>query len=362
MAMALLNNFIISNEDEKDRKGVKDPYAELPDYIRRNNLCVYIGGGEFVTIPLAIEERAFYGLGDFAADMTFSKNISSQKMPNLTENKDIDKYLNPFMDAVGCMSQLVPVADYLGNASFGKHPVQETIKAVAPSATSPFLEWVYNSDWKGAPIQRDNKFDENQPSWMLAYKGTPEWMINMNKKVNALTNDVAPGNEDMKGNDFLDEVTNPSALHHFYGSYFGGAATFVERVGGLIKNGKDTETKDIPFLRSLLYTPSEQSSLQRTKSKWYNYKDEMEKTMANVDRLKSKNVPLDKRITNIGEYYQFQNSKEAAKVRVIELAEKQMKRWKKMRDKASDTESINFANQNIDRIMMDAVDELDRLN
>lgn len=361
MAMALLNNFIISNEDEKDRKGVKDPYAELPDYIRRNNLCIYIGGGEFVTIPLAIEERAFYGLGDFAAGMTFSKNISSQKMPNLTENKDIDKYLNPFMDAVGCMSQLVPVADYLGNDSFGKHPVQETIKAVAPSATSPFLEWVYNSDWKGAPIQRDNKFDENQPSWMLAYKGTPEWMINMNKKVNALTNDVAPGNEDMKGNDFLDEVTNPSALHHFYGSYFGGAATFVERVGGLIKNGKDTETKDIPFLRSLLYTPNEQSSLQRTKSKWYNYKDEMEKTMANVDRLKSKNVPLDKRITNIGEYYQFQNSKEAAKVRVIDLAEKQMKRWKKVRDKSSDTESINFANQNIDKIMMDAVDELDRL-
>lgn len=361
MAMALLNNFIISNEDEKDRKGVKDPYAELPDYIRRNNLCVYIGGGEFVTIPLAIEERAFYGLGDFAAGMTFSKNISSQKMPNLTENKDIDKYLNPFMDAVGCMSQLVPVADYLGNASFGKHPVQETIKAVTPSATSPFLEWVYNSDWKGAPIQRDNKFDENQPSWMLAYKGTPEWMINMNKKVNALTNDVAPGNEDMKGNDFLDEVTNPSALHHFYGSYFGGAATFTERLVGVIKHGSDTEAKDIPFLRSLLYTPNEQSSLQRTKSKWYNYKDEMEKTMANVDRLKSKNVPIDKRITNIGEYFHFQNSKEAAKVRIIELAEKQMKRWKKMRDKASDTESINFANQNIDRIMMDAVDELDRL-
>ena len=348
MAMALLNNFIISNEDEKDRKGVKDPYGELPDYIRRNHLCVYIGGGEFVTIPLAIEERAFYGLGDLAAGLTFSPNVSGQK--------------NPWLDAVGCMSQLVPVADYLGNSSFGKHPWQETIKALAPSATSPFLEWVYNSDWKGAPIQRDNKFDENQPSWMLAYKGTPEWMINRNKEVNALTNDVAPGNEDMKGNDFLDAVTNPSALHHFYGSYFGGAATFVERVGGLIKNGKDTETKDIPFLRSLLYTPSEQSSLQRTKSKWYNYKDEMEKTMANVDRLKSKNVPIDKRITNIGEYYHFQNSKEAAKVRIIDLAEKQMNRWKKLRDKSSDTESINFANQNIDRIMMDAVDDLDKLN
>lgn len=344
---ALGNNVLISSEDEKDRKGVKDPYGELPDYVRRNNLCIYKGGGEFVTIPLAIELRAFYGLGDLAAGLTFSPNVSGQK--------------NPALDAVGCMSQLVPVMDYLGNSSAGKEPLNETIKAISPSALSPFVEWELNTDWKGAPIERRGDWNENSPAWQRAYKGTPDGYMAVNKWVNAQTNDVAKGNEEMLGNSFLDMVTNPSMLNHYIGGIGGGAATFTERAIGVIKHGKDTETKDIPFLRSLLYTPSEQSSLQRTKSKWYNYKDEMEKTMANVDRLKSKNVPLDKRITNIGEYYQFQNSKEAAKVRVIELAEKQMKRWKKMRDKASDTESINFANQNIDRIMMDAVDELDRL-
>lgn len=344
---ALGNNVLIASEDEKDRKGVKDPYGELPDYVRRNNLCIYKGGGEFVTIPLAIELRAFYGLGDLAAGLTFSPNVSGQK--------------NPALDAVGCMSQLVPVMDYLGNSSAGKEPLNETIKAISPSALSPFVEWELNTDWKGAPIERRGDWNENSPAWQRAYKGTPDGYMAVNKWVNAQTNDVAKGNEDMLGNSFLDMVTNPSMLNHYIGGIGGGAATFTERAIGVIKHGSDTETKDIPFLRSLLYTPSEQSSLQRTKSKWYNYKDEMEKTMANVDRLKSKNVPLDKRITNIGEYYQFQNSKEAAKVRVIELAEKQMKRWKKMRDKASDTESINFANQNIDRIMMEAVDELDRL-
>ena len=344
---ALGNNVLISSEDEKDRKGVKDPYGELPDYVRRNNLCIYKGGGEFVTIPLAIELRAFYGLGDLAAGLTFSPNVSGQK--------------NPALDAVGCMSQLVPVMDYLGNSSAGKEPLNETIKAISPSALSPFVEWELNTDWKGAPIERRGDWNENSPAWQRAYKGVPDGYMAVNKWVNAQTNDVAKGNEDMLGNNFLDMVTNPSMLNHYIGGIGGGAATFTERAIGVIKHGSDTETKDIPFLRSLLYTPNEQSSLQRTKSKWYNYKDEMEKTMANVDRLKSKNVPLDKRITNIGEYYQFQNSKEAAKVRVIELAEKQMKRWKKMRDKASDTESINFANQNIDRIMMDAVDELDRL-
>lgn len=345
---ALGNNVLIASEDEKDRKGVKDPYGELPDYVRRNNLCIYKGGGEFVTIPLAIELRAFYGLGDLAAGLTFSPNVSGQK--------------NPALDAVGCMSQLVPVMDYLGNSSAGKEPLNETIKAISPSALSPFVEWELNTDWKGAPIERRGDWNENSPAWQRAYKGVPDGYMAVNKWVNAQTNDVAKGNEDMLGNSFLDMVTNPSMLNHYIGGIGGGAATFTERLIGVAKHGSDTETKDIPFLRSLLYTPSEQSSLQRTKSKWYNYKDEMEKTMANVDRLKSKNVPIDKRITNIGEYYQFQNSKEAAKVRVIELAEKQMKRWKEMRDKASDTESINFANQNIDRIMMDAVDELDRLN
>ena len=344
---ALGNNVLIASEDEEDRKGVKDPYGELPDYVRRNNLCIYKGGGEFVTIPLAIELRAFYGLGDLAAGLTFSPNVSGQK--------------NPALDAVGCMSQLVPVMDYLGNSSAGKEPLNETIKAISPSALSPFVEWELNTDWKGAPIERRGEWNENSPAWQRAYKGTPDEYMAVNKWVNAQTNEVAKGNEDMLGNSFLDMATNPSMLNHYIGGIGGGAATFTERLIGVIKHGNDTETKDIPFLRSLLYTPNEQSSLQRTKSKWYNYKDEMEKTMANVDRLKSKNVPLDKRITNIGEYYQFQNSKEAAKVRVIELAEKQMKRWKKMRDKASDTESINFANQNIDRIMMDAVDELDRL-
>ena len=344
---ALGNNVLIASEDEKDRKGVKDPYGELPDYVRRNNLCIYKGGGQFVTIPLAIELRAFYGLGDLAAGLTFSPNVSGQK--------------NPALDAVGCMSQLVPVMDYLGNSSAGKEPLNETIKAISPSALSPFVEWELNTDWKGAPIERRGDWNENSPAWQRAYKGVPDGYLAVNKFVNAQTNDVAKGNEDMLGNSFLDMVTNPSMLNHYIGGIGGGAATFTERAIGVIKHGSDTETKDIPFLRSLLYTPSEQSSLQRTKIKWYNYKDEMEKTMANVDRLKSKNVPIDKRITNIGEYFHFQNSKEAAKVRIIELAEKQMKRWKKLRDKSSDTESINFANQNIDRIMMDAVDELDRL-
>ena len=359
---ALVNNWMIANEDEKDRNGVKDPYAELPDYIRRNDLCIYKGGGEFITIPLAIELRAFYGLGDLAAGMTFAKNIKSTRYANLTGVEAVDKYLNPFMDAVGCISQLVPVMDYTNSHAVDKNPGKETLKALTPSAASPLVEWWMNSDWKGAPIRRETtSYNEYAPAWQRAYKNTPQMFMDLNKKVNAMTNDVAPGNEDMLGNGFLDAVTNPAALNHYLGGFGGGLATFGTRVVKLATADK-VETNDIPFLRSFLYKPNEQSSMQRTKSKWYNYVESMEKTMSNVDRLKSKNVPIDKRLENIGAYYKFKDSKEAQMADIIERAQKYMKKWKQMRDKSSDATAIDNANKNIDFIMQEAVEELDKLN
>lgn len=348
---ALLNNCLIASEDEKDRKGVKDPYGELPDYIRRNKLCIYKGKGEFVTIPLAIELRAFYGIGDLAAGYTFAPNVKGQK--------------EPVADAVGCLSQLVPVMDYLGNSSAGKDPGTEFIKAVSPSALSPLVEWGFNSDWKGSPIERRGDFYDNIPAWQRAYKGTPESLKSINKFVNAQSNDVAKGNEYMLGNKFLDAITNPSAINHFFGGFGGGATTFAERSLGLVFNkikGNSVETKDIPFVRSFFYTPSEQSSMQRTKSKWYNYLDEMETTMENVKRLKSKNATPGEKLRNSADYYNFQNSDKSEKVNVIESAKRQMKRWRDLLKKSDDEESIKFANQNIDLIMQNAVDELDKLN
>ena len=365
---ALLNNWMIAQEDEKDRNGVKDPYAELPDYIRRNDLCIYKGGGEFVTIPLAIELRAFYGLGDLAAGMTFAKNIKSTRYANLTGVEAVDKYLNPFMDAVGCISQLVPVMDYTNSHAVDKNPGKETLKALTPSAASPLVEWWMNSDWKGAPIRRETtSYNEYAPAWQRAYKNTPQMFMDLNKKVNAMTNDVAPGNEDMLGNGFLDAVTNPAALNHYLGGFGGGAATFSTRLAKLTmaalgKTADKVETNDVPFLRSFLYKPNEQSSMQRTKSKWYNYVESMEKTMSNLDRLKSKNVPIDKRLENIGAYYKFKDSKEAQMADIIERAQKYMKKWKQMRDKSSDATAIDNANKNIDFIMQEAVEELDKLN
>ena len=351
---AVVNNAMIASEDEKKRKGVKDPYGELPEYIRRNNLCIYKGGGEFVTIPLAIELRAFYGLGDIAAGMTAAKNVKSTR--------------NAAMDAVGCMSQLLPVVDFMNSTAFGKEPGKETLKGVLPTAAAPFVEWWLNSDWKGTPIRREGDYTKNRPAWMNAYSGTPEKLMDLNKWVNAKTNDVAPGNENMRGNSLLDEATDPAMLNHIIGTLGGGAATFITRGTGLVLKYADgreqeIETKDIPFLRSLMYTPSEQTSMARTKAKWYGYKESMEKGTSNYSMLKNKNVPLTERIRNAADRHRFEQSADYARIRIIKDAEKQMKRWNKMkRLNADDKKQVDFANKNIEMIMQKAVEQMDKVS
>ena len=356
LIMAAVNNAIIQNEDKKDRGNVKDPYGELPDYIRRNNWCIYVGKNRFVTVPLAIELRAFYSLGDLAAGQTFAKNVKSQR--------------NWAMDAVGCMSQLFPVTDFLNNPNFEKSVTNGLSmfgEAVAPTAFVPFIEWLLNNDWKGAPIRRTGDKTELNPAWQNAYNNVPARLVDLNKWVNAKTNNIAPGNPEMKGNDALDWITDPSMLNHFYSSWSGGMGTFVQRTAGLgakATTGKadEIEVGDVPFLRSLFYTPREQSSMARTKAKWYNYKEEMEQTIANNDKLKSKNVPTMKRIENAAALDKFEGSPEQRKVNIIKNAEKRMRHWNTMRKKwADDKKQVDFANHNIEMIMQEAVEDLDRI-
>ena len=356
LLFTLINNYKIQNEDEKDRGKVKDPYGELPEYIRRNNICYYVGNGNFLTVPLAIELRAFYGLGDLAAGYTFAKNVESQR--------------KLAWDAVGCMSQLFPVVDFLNNPNFEKSVIKGAGmigKAVAPTAIVPLIEWWLNSDWKGAPIRRTGDKTELNPAWQNAYSNVPARLIDLNKWVNANTNDVAPGNAEMKGNEALDMLTNPSGLSHFYDSYSSGFGTFIQRTAGLgakVMTGKtdEIEVGDVPFLRSLFYTPREQSSMARTKAKWYNYKEEMEQTIANNDKLKSKNVPTMKRIENAAALEKFEGSPEQRKVTIIKNAEKRMRHWNTMRKKwADDKKQVDFANKNIEMIMQEAVEDLDRI-
>lgn len=373
IAQALINQYLINNEDEKDRKGVKDPYAELPEWKRRNNICIYTGHGNFKTIPIAIELRAFFGLGDIAAGYVVNDKLKSSTPIGY--------------DILGQMAQLVPASDFLGHHSPSnniKELGEDAILAVTPTTISPAVELAFNRDWTGRPFYRDYDYLDKAPRWKRAYDNTNGIYMSINKWANQGTNSIDSSNADMKGNETLDYLTAPYAWQHLIDSYTGGMGSTIgrtyktlEAVGkGVISGAKNKEgfskgfsdefekfdKNQIPLYRVFNYTPKEGQDMQRTRSKWYNYSDELKQTEYNIKQLKTNTPDVLKNMENNAKKFNFTHGKEGKAYNIWEAADSYISKKKRQLNKASNPEVIKSINEDINRKMQEAVNDLDKLN
>lgn len=376
IAVALLNQLLISQEDEKKRNGVKNPYAELPEWKRRNNLCIYWGGGDFKTIPMGIELRAFYGLGDIAAGYLVDERLKSDTPIGL--------------DIIGQMAQLVPASDFLGHHSPSsgiKELGEDAVLSMAPTAAKPYLELAFNRDWTGRPIYRDNDYLNKAPRWKRAYDSTNDAYMTINKWANKTFNGIDSTNEDLKGSgmmaDAVDFFTAPYGLQHIVEGYTGGTGATIGRtyqtgksfVKGVVSGIKDDEDfaegfnkewdkvnpNDIPFYRVFNYTPKEGNDMQRTKSKWYNYADELEQLKYNMQQMKTNTPDTAKNIHNAAFKFKFSQSKEGRKLKIYEAADRYITAKRRILKKAKDKAVVEAVNEAINRKMQEAVEDLDRI-
>lgn len=376
IAVALLNQLLISQEDEKKRNGVKNPYAELPEWKRRNNLCIYWGGGKFKTIPMGIELRAFYGLGDIAAGYMVDESLKSDTPIGL--------------DIIGQMAQLVPASDFLGHHSPSsgiKELGEDVILSVIPTTAKPELELAFNRDWTGRPIYRDNDYLDKAPRWKRAYDSTSDAYMTINKWANKTFNGIDNTNEDLKGSgmmaDAVDFFTAPYGLQHIVEGYTGGAGATIGRtyqtgkslVKGVVSGVKDEKgfaegfnkewdkvnPNTIPFYRVFNYTPKEGNDMQRTKSKWYNYVDELEQLKYNRQQMKTNTPDTAKNIHNAASKFKFSQSKEGRKLKIYEAADRYITAKRRILKRAKDKAVVEAVNEAINRKMQEAVEDLDKI-
>ncbi len=376
IAVALLNQLLISQEDEKKRNGVKNPYAELPEWKRRNNLCIYWGGGKFKTIPMGIELRAFYGLGDIAAGYMVDESLKSDTPIGL--------------DIIGQMAQIVPASDFLGHHSPSsgiKELGEDVILSMTPTTMKPYLELGFNRDWTGRPIYRDNDYLDKAPRWKRAYDSTNDAYMTINKWANKTFNGIDSTNEDLKGSgmmaDAIDFFTAPYGLQHIVEDYTGGAGATIGRtyqtgkslVKGVVSGVKDEKgfaegfgnewdkvnPNTIPFYRVFNYTPKEGNDMQRTKSKWYNYVDELEQLKYNMQQMKTNTPDTVKNIHNAASKFKFSQSKDGRKLKIYEAADRYITAKRRILKKAKDKAVVDAVNEAINRKMQEAVADLDRI-
>ena len=376
LAVALFNLWCIGREDEKKRNGVKNPYAELPEWKRRNNICIYWGGGKFKTIPMGIELRAFYGLGDIAAGYVVDESLKSDVQIG--------------WDIIGQMAQLVPVSDFLGHHSPSsgiKELVEDALLSATPTIAKPGFELAFNRDWTGRPIYRDNDYLDKAPRWKRAYDSTNDAYMTINKWANKTFNGIDSTNEDLKGSgmmaDAVDFLTAPYGLQHIVEGYTGGTGATIGRMyqtgksfaKGVVSGIKDDKgfaegfnkewdkvnPNDIPFYRVFNYTPKEGNDMQRTKSKWYNYADELEQLKYNMQQMKTNTPDTAKNIHNAAFKFKFSQSKDGRKLQIYDAADRYITNKRRILKKAKDKTVVEAVNEAINRKMQEAVEDLDRI-
>ncbi len=228
----------------------ENAYYNIPEYVRRSNICIRVGK-QWLTIPLPIEFRAIYGLGELATGAVTGK-----------ERHDGGELAKQIISQV---SQILPL-DFM-EGSGGMH-------AFVPSVAKPFVEAYSNKAWTGLPIYRDNPFNQRDPEFTKVYKSADKYIVGASRMLNEATG----GDDYMKG---WADVVNPSQVEYVLNGYFGGWFKVPNQLIKMTETAlgqRDFEWRNMMLANRLVKSGDERTAYRKLQNEYFNYKEEYENT------------------------------------------------------------------------------------
>jgi hypothetical protein len=251
----------------------KDKYWRMAKWDRRNNAILYIpfskeifGETNFVKIPLAQEFRAFYGLGDMLAsiDSELAKQTGKE-------------YAS---DIMGQILDLLP----LDPTGYGGQP----LLALMPDA----LRWPFalamNTDFTGKPISKESEYNKYMPTYTKAYKGTPDWLVQTSRTINAIGNDFP--DEHQNGIDRTGLI-NPAKTDYVLKTLLGGSYTFLSKGAGvatkMLREGPGAiSTADVPLWSSFVINPNNRPQSQKQGDGFWDMADQCARVESEIGTIR----------------------------------------------------------------------------
>lgn len=236
----------------------KNAYYNLPEYVRRSNLCIWLGDA-WLTIPLPIEFRSIYGLGE----LTFGVISGNERYS--------DEELA--MQVAGQFSQLLPIDMLEGGGGF--HPF-------IPTLFKPLVEAAQNKSWSGLPIYRKSEWNKDDPEYTKAFSNANEWIVSGAEWLNAKTG----GDEFKKG--WLD--LNPAKIEYMLKGYLGGIYTTIDEVRRAAETAlgsRDFEWRNIPLANRVIKQGDERTESKKLRDEYFKYKEDYENTKHLINKYKN---------------------------------------------------------------------------
>ncbi len=237
----------------------KNAYYNLPEYVRRSNIC-FRAGGQWITIPLPIEYRAMYGMGELCCGTVTGNERYS------------DKELTRQMLAQ--FSQLFPLDMLEGGGG---------VSPLIPSALKPYTEaYIMNKGWTGLPVYKDTPFNKNAPEWTKAYASADQHLVDFTRWLNETTG----GDQFTKG--AID--INPAKIEYLLNGTFGGLFTFpnkIKKTGETMFGDREFDWRSIPIANRLIKTGDERTANRKLQNEYFKYKEEYEQTQGRLRNYES---------------------------------------------------------------------------
>ena len=245
-----------------------DSYYDIPEHTRRQNLIVKGPGNAWIKIPLPIEYRAVYAMGELTGSSLF-------------HNEKLE-----VSDVLAQMSQLLPV------------DMMEGTKALWPSSVKPMVEVSNNESWYGSPIWKDTPYNKYMPNWTKAYKSANKDLVNLSETLN----EVSGGSKYRKGTIDL----NPAAIEYLLKQYTGGFFTVTNQIRNLINVGtgeKDFDWRYVPLANRMLTSGGDERNVGRgLDEKFFSYLDAYRAKASEFSAIKGDlSLPLEKKAELISE-------------------------------------------------------------
>ena len=231
----------------------KNAYYNLPEYVRRSNI-LFRAGNSWVSIPLPVEYRAVYGMGELMISILNGKE-------HLTGGEIAESI-------TGQVTQILPIDLLEGGGG---------LNAFVPSAYKPLWEaYVAEKSWTGMPLYKDTPWNKDMPEWTKAYKSANKYIVGLANVMNEATG----GDSYTKGAiDF-----NPAKIEYMLNGYFGGVFGTIDKLSKTVETvtgNREYDPRSFLLANRLVKAGDERTEYRAVNNEYFRLKEEH-------DRLKSR--------------------------------------------------------------------------
>lgn len=252
-AMFLLGAIVAYLGGDDDDDDDKNAYYNLPEYVRRSNI-LFRAGNSWVSIPLPVEYRAVYGMGELMISILNGKE-------HLTGGEIAESI-------TGQVTQILPIDLLEGGGG---------LNAFMPSAYKPLWEaYVAEKSWTGMPLYKDTPWNKDMPEWTKAYKSANKYIVGLANVMNEATG----GDSYTKGAiDF-----NPAKIEYMLNGYFGGVFGTIDKLSKTVETvtgNREYDPRSFLLANRLVKAGDERTEYRAVNNEYFRLKEEH-------DRLKSR--------------------------------------------------------------------------